>query len=311
MAELFANNASSTLSAAITDTDDEIPLHDGSRFPAIGEAAGYCRILIDSEIIRCWNHAATNTLMGSERGFEGTIAAAHAENAVVTQIVTAEAAEDFSRNGLMMVTGIGDFWTRGFNPNQAADLRDSFTWVNQGAATFGGDVRSFYTLVAPYNGDNDDSHLRMVVQNISYVATRRVALAALNIMPLCWYNDGGVCFRESATGKVVTFGTYGGVITVDYWTDENTWSATSALYRPIVGSIADRPVQLHMGRGAAGSDALSFGIMRATSGWSNCWSSALDAFFTTAPDQWGIFANSAAQWDSMIVVLYRWLAGDA
>lgn len=86
-AEQFANNASTTLSVAITTTNEtSISVTSATGFPALAQF----RVLIDSELMVVTAGAGTTTWTVT-RGAEGTTAATHPSGATVTHVLTAAA----------------------------------------------------------------------------------------------------------------------------------------------------------------------------------------------------------------------------
>lgn len=83
--EKFANDAQSTLTAAVAAGDTTLTVASAAAFPS----SGNFRLLIDSEILLV-TAVAGNTFTVS-RGQEGTTAAAHANGAYVTHVLTAAA----------------------------------------------------------------------------------------------------------------------------------------------------------------------------------------------------------------------------
>jgi hypothetical protein len=85
--EQFANNAATTLDAAIETTDGtSLTVTSYAGFPSVAQF----RILIDSEIMLVTAGAGTTTWTVT-RGAEGSTAATHLDEAVVTHILTAGA----------------------------------------------------------------------------------------------------------------------------------------------------------------------------------------------------------------------------
>jgi hypothetical protein len=84
IANLFevANNAMSTLGAAITSGDTSLQLANAASFPSSGA------VTIDDEIIY-YTGKSTNTLTGLSRGQDGTVAAAHSSGAAAEMRYTA------------------------------------------------------------------------------------------------------------------------------------------------------------------------------------------------------------------------------
>lgn len=87
-ADLFANNAQTTLAAAITAGAPTLTVTSSASFPAVTTAAAtQFRVLIDTELFIVTN--VTGTTWTVTPATEGTTAAAHALNAPVTAILTA------------------------------------------------------------------------------------------------------------------------------------------------------------------------------------------------------------------------------
>lgn len=83
MAEQLANNAASTLTAAIPDAvATTCTVVNGTVFPATGNF----RVIVDTELMLCTARSG-NTLTVT-RGIEGTTAAAHASGAALTHVLT-------------------------------------------------------------------------------------------------------------------------------------------------------------------------------------------------------------------------------
>jgi hypothetical protein len=81
--EQLVNNAASTLSAAIPDAvATSLTVANGTVFPATGNF----RVIVDTEIMLCT--ARTGNTLTVTRGVETTSAAAHANGAAVTQVLT-------------------------------------------------------------------------------------------------------------------------------------------------------------------------------------------------------------------------------
>jgi DNA-binding beta-propeller fold protein YncE len=83
VAEQLANNAASTLTAAIPDAvATSCTVANGTVFPATGNF----RIIVDSELMLCTARAAN--VLTVTRGVETTTAVAHANGAAVTHVLT-------------------------------------------------------------------------------------------------------------------------------------------------------------------------------------------------------------------------------
>jgi hypothetical protein len=89
--EQFANNAQSSLAAAIAAGDTSLTVANAVPFPA----SGNFRVIIDGEILLVT--AVTGNTFTVTRGAEGTTAAAHANGAYVTHVLTAAALSNCPR----------------------------------------------------------------------------------------------------------------------------------------------------------------------------------------------------------------------
>jgi hypothetical protein len=89
--EQYANNAQSSLTAAVAAGDTTLTVGNASAFPA----SGNFRVIIDAEILLV-TAVAGNTFTVT-RGAEGTTAAAHAVGAYVTHVLTAAALSNCPR----------------------------------------------------------------------------------------------------------------------------------------------------------------------------------------------------------------------
>ena len=97
--QLYANNASSTLSASVNPTDVIIPLSDGSRFPAPSAGNHFLVTLDDGvniEIVAVYGRSG-NTLTGCVRGQEGTTARSFQAGTIAENRVTAGTIGQFLR----------------------------------------------------------------------------------------------------------------------------------------------------------------------------------------------------------------------
>jgi hypothetical protein len=219
--ERFANNASDTLAAAMSDTDDTLTVHSSAPFPAIGDAERmwFC-VLIDAEILQVFAITGTDWLV--ERGRQGTTAAAHAENAVVTQILTAGSLLAAIQN-----TVWGTIWP---GPNGEASPRAAdLTWVNQDAVAESNDFDQYGVSILAVRTAGHEVRARVVTKSAttnSYMAGVVTGLAT----PAGADSRFGLCLRESSTGKLIVFGLDGnGGLGVTKYTDEHTLSAHYAM----------------------------------------------------------------------------------
>jgi hypothetical protein len=152
MAEQLANNAASTLTVAIPDAvATSLTVANGTVFPATGNF----RIIVDSELMLCTARVG-NTLTVT-RGIEATTAAAHANGAAVTHVLT--------KGGLDQYLVDRELAYAEFTANVAAPLvaeASAATVVSAPALSLDGSpiLISFFTyLVAPAAATNSAVNL--------------------------------------------------------------------------------------------------------------------------------------------------------
>jgi len=101
MAELWTNNAESTLSGSITNVATSLTVQSGhgARFPAIGSGTGdHFWLTIEDEIVKCTARSAdTLTIVRAQQGTSG---ASHADAVAVKLLWTAESARYVAYNFL-------------------------------------------------------------------------------------------------------------------------------------------------------------------------------------------------------------------
>ena len=198
MVEQFANNAATTLSAAITmTTATSCTVTSAAGFPA----SGSFRIKIDGEILVVT--AVAGTTFTVTRGAEGTVAATHANSADVIHLLTqggleARVANRFisdlyankpaagvkgrlflPTDGLFLEYDDGAAWHQ-YGPFKRlkAPPQTGWRWVNQGNATVafnGGALVLEDTELHP-----DDTQIRLYVRSVMPGVTTVVAAFAWN-----------------------------------------------------------------------------------------------------------------------------------
>jgi len=223
--EQFANNASSALNGAINNSVTSLVVTSASGFPV----AGNFRILIDSELILV-GAISGSTLSSLTRGVEGTSAANHSNGATVTHVLTSAAIQQFradtNASGThaarpaagyagrlyfetdtnLLYQDNGSSWAQ-WSPQQPSHLTTilqkpvlaNFSIINQGGATI---ADSSAGIVIADNASNDN--WRMAVQAVPSTPYSFVFLLAIYLQPLN-YNQAGVIFRDSSTGKLQVF----------------------------------------------------------------------------------------------------------
>jgi hypothetical protein len=160
--EQYANLAQDQLNGGIDNVVVSLDLDDASEFPATGNF----RILIDSELLICT--ARTSNTLTVVRGQEGTVAASHSDNAIVTLVATAgsilavgsaihrsdvvasrpaaglEGRLFFPTAGRTIDRDNGTLWTP-YGPTYTLKepIDGDFAWINQGGASVDMSVYGF------------------------------------------------------------------------------------------------------------------------------------------------------------------------
>jgi hypothetical protein len=221
--ERFANGGLSSLAAGIDDSVLALTVKSAVGFPG----GGNFRIIIDSEIMLVTD--VQGKVFTVTRAQEGTSAAAHLADAAVFHVLTAGALaqrdiEQFGRGAIASRDAAGQAGrlylpTDGFVHQDNGSLWDmlplsrvtppvsgDFTWVNQGSATVA-DTKGMMVLGTPASASADS--LRCLVKSAPgtpYEIT--VAFLAQSPLYLNSYAvpQFGVCWRESGSGKLLTYG---------------------------------------------------------------------------------------------------------
>lgn len=252
--ESFANNASTTLSAAITDTTGtSISVTSASGFPS----SGNYRIVIDSEYFVVTGGQGTTTWTVT-RGAESSTAATHSNSAAVTQVLTngglLQARSDLylldtfanrpsagvagrlfkSSDGERIWRDNGSSWeVFNFGATETAVPTSSWSWDNQNSATI---------------TDNTDgmSLIKGVTNNSQWAVRYRTIQAApytlvvmIDPQPSLDNNSyWGVNLRDSSSGKYIHFyqafanADPGVVVLLDYNSAINTFSSNKVSVNP-------------------------------------------------------------------------------
>ena len=244
--ERFANGGLSSLAAGIDDDDLALTVKSATGFPT----GGNFRILIESEIMLAT--AVQGNVFTVTRAQEGTSAASHDADVAVNHILTAGALaqreiEQFASGALDGRDAAGQAGrlylpTEGYVHQDNGSLWDmlplskvtppasgDFSWVNQGSAIVT-DTTGMMVLKTPSSASADS--LRCLVKSapgtpytitVGFLAQRPIYTNS-SVSP-----QFGVCWRESSSGKLLTYGwgtnNYPLFFQYAQWTNETTISA--------------------------------------------------------------------------------------
>src|SRR5262245_20628057 len=131
--EQLVNRANSTLASAISAGATSLNVADGSVFPSVGNFT----IIIDGELFVCTARSGnTFTVTGAQ---EGTVAAAHASGAAVTQVIT---------NAVLRNLAI-DYVGRGTYSSRPTALLNGRLYLPNDALTLARDDSTIWTPFGP------------------------------------------------------------------------------------------------------------------------------------------------------------------
>ena len=173
-----------------------------------------------------------------------------------------------------------------------------FAWVNQGTATVDSS-HGVMTMIAPQAVSN----YRMRVATAPGATFSATML--FSPLTLVGNNRSGVCLRESGTSKIVSMafggaGANNGGIAVDRWTNSTTFSAqvlnATLTYQSLQSAGIWAKVEL---------DATNIRFYLSTDGYNftQYYTELKAAFFTTAPDQAGIFIAPESTPDNQVALI--------
>jgi len=244
--ERFANGGLSSLAAGINDAVQSLTVKSAVGFPT----GGNFRILVESEIMLVT--AVQGNTLTVTRAQEGTSAASHDADTAVNHILTAGALaqreiEQFATGSLADRDAAGQAGrlylpTEGYVHLDNGSLWDmlslskvtppassDFSWVNQGSSTVA-DTKGMMVLTAPSHASADALHLLVKSAPATPYKITVGFLAQNPIYTNSYYiPQFGVCWRESGSGKLLTYGwgsnNYPMYFYYAQWTNEMTLSA--------------------------------------------------------------------------------------
>ena len=304
--EQFANGGLSSLESAIDNDDTSLTVKSAVGFPTTGNF----RIIVENEIMLVTD-VQGKTFTGT-RAQEGTSAASHDADVAVFHVLTAGSLaqrdiEQFATGAIanrdaagqagrlyLPTSGMasqddGSVWNMlPFNRMKPPSSGD-FTWVNQGTATVA-DTCGMMVLTTPSVSSGEN--LRLLVKSAPsapYTITACILPQSPIYTSSGYYAQFGVCWRDSSSGKIITYGwgmqNYPTYFSYDQWTNYTTISGNQFQYPcpmfvPLWIRMTDngttRLVEI------AGSDGVAFTPVH----------SPQDRTTFLTADQVGVFANS-------------------
>ena len=241
--ERFANGGLTSLAAGIDNAVTALTVKSAAGFPTAGDF----RILVESEIMLVT--AVQGKTFTVTRAQEGTSATSHDADAAVNHVLTAGALaqreiEQFAAGALANRDAAGQAGrlylpTEGYVHQDNGSLWDmlplsrvtppasgDFSWVNQGSATVA-DTKGMMVVTAPSHASADALHCLVKSAPATPYKITVGFLAQNPIYTNSYYiPQFGVCWRESGSGKLLTYG-WGSnnyPLYFDYaqWTNETT-----------------------------------------------------------------------------------------
>lgn len=280
--EQFSNNAVTTLAAPLTDTATSLTVSNAASFPTDGNF----RVRIGNELLLVTSVASA--VFTVVRGAETTANVAHASGDQVVLIVTQEsfvrlAADHVPFFGLETIPGPLNSLT---DTNGAAVDSTDFTWTNQGTATV--TDLSGAMLFEPPVGTG--SNLRILSKSEPSTPYTIYAAVSMNISIGSGDTHGGLCFRESATGKVKTIALNTASATPSELSISNYTNPTTFSTWDVQNEWYWNPYLTWLYIKNDGTN-ISFGVSSNGLVFIEYFSEPKATFFTTAPNEVGFYFN--------------------
>jgi hypothetical protein len=237
------------------------------------------------------------------RARESTLATSHSDGATVTAILTKGSFVQYNRD---RVPSANEAIYRVVDETNVKLETTDFTEVNftDNAVASSTDL----SLVITKDDHVGASASALVIAAPSTPYTLDAAIQAQLLSDLSSTGPkAGLCFRESATGKIITShfrpsNTAG--VQIQYYTSPTVTSSTLAEAEPVINPIT--PVWLRLQDD--GTD-LDFWLSVNGSNWQLQHNELRGANFTTGPDQIGFFIDNIGGVDGNWVSLVSWFAG--
>lgn len=290
--EKFVNDVITNLNGAINSSTTSVAVANGSGFPSTGNF----RILIDKELMLV-TARSTNTLT-VVRGVEGTTAVAHDNGSRVMFILTPASMERLLRDHVPLAGNSSVLVPQNLLLDGSGNLltASDFTWTNQGSSTATDLSNGNIKIKIPTGTGPNVRIFTRSAPTPPYVITMSLALQ-LN-------NDGashmGPIFRESSSGEVYTFATFGDPSAIRILKYNNATSFNSDLFGYQNWFVGKRFSWFRL---EDDNTDLKFWISTNGIQWIEVASEGRTAFMAGGPDEVGVYgnANSSSIQDSLVI----------
>lgn len=289
--EQFTNNATTTLSAAITSTGaTSLSVTSASGFPSVGNF----RILIGSEILKVT--AVSGTTFTVVRGVEGTSAATHLNASAVSLVLTAGSLTQLVKDNIFVDSGVPIL---GIYDNSGSPITSSsFTAINGNSSTITDDGNTI-TISAPIQSGVNLTYL--------YIAQPTPPYAYVGAFRVATMGDGtnspgfGLAMMDSGTGDLIAMQCYlnNSAPGVNFQVEKTTiTSFTSAIVGPGAGQFIGDLLWIKM---SSDGTHVHFYISPNGITWVDFGAVTIASYLTT-PDRVGFFADNNNNGQGPLVV---------
>ena len=255
--EQFANGGISSLAAGIDDTVGTLTVKSAAGFPTVGNF----RIIVGTEIMLVT--AVQGKTFTVTRGAESTTAATHnADDAVFHTLTAGSLAQrdiDQFATGLVTARDTAGQAGRLYLPTEGLVSQDNgtlwdmmplnkmvppvsgdFTWVNQGTSSVA-TTKGMMVVTAQTSASDSLRLLVKTVPSTPYTITVCMLPQSGAYVTSYAIPQFGICWRDSASGKILTYGwglqSYPFAFAYAQWTNYTTLSAGQYMY-PAICQVA-------------------------------------------------------------------------
>lgn len=298
MAEKFANLAETTLASGYTSGGSSISVSSASGFPADGVFR--VRLGNVSKTIFRVDSVSGTTFTGAAEAFDGNASAADTVTLVATRGSMEQMSQIVTPGEARLLGGpsgglfYGPTWELG-DPTAPA-----WAWVNQGGAV-AVEANGVAFLTIP----NAATSIRARVVAAPSTPYQQAGLFRALQSGSSGSQYGGICFRESGTGKLYIFYVLNnGALQAVKFTNPTTFSAVGAVNTSLYGgpgsfhwlAIEDDGTDLHFLVSLDGVNYVEYGTEGRT------------VFMAGGPDQIGYFANVDSNGGGWSLSMMSWRA---